>query len=230
VQAHRTTKCTAAGHREVTIQVTKPPPITDLHQMLINYFEASVARGTKFLAGQTVQIGWSLLKLCERADGTLGVMERELTPDVMWVEQVDRALVDVWLQKEIAASVGLLDGLAFPRQDDSALVAECAMKKTQLVLTRLPDEDLPDEFSGWMLACAEDHDHGERKQLSLLGLAAMQPGLVQLLALPHGTSVLVLYLEKANAPEGMLRIEPHVFRDGEELVPARGTYLAALQA
>lgn len=230
MQAHRTTKCTAAGHREITIQVTKPPPITDLHQMLVDYFEASVSRGTEFLPGQTVQIGWSLLKLCDRVDGTLGVMERELTPDVMWVEQVDRALVDVWLQKEIAASVGLLDALAFPRQDDNALVAACAMKKTQLVLTRLPNEDLPDGFSGWMLACAEDHDHGDRQQLSLLGVAAMQPGLVQLLALPHGTSVLVLYVEKANAPEGMLRIEPHVFRDGEEIVPARGTYLAALQA
>ncbi len=197
--------------------------------MLIHYFEAAVTRGTKFLAGQTVQIGWSLLKLCDRTDGTLGVQERELTPEVMWVEQVDRALVDVWLQKEIAASVGLTDALAFPRQDDSALVAACATTNTQLVLTRLPDEELPADFSGWMLACAEDHAHGDRKQMSLLGVAAMQPGLVQLLALPHGTSVLVLYLEKANAPEGMLRIEPHVFRDGKEIVPARGTYLAALQ-
>jgi hypothetical protein len=221
VQAHRTTKCTAA---------TKPPPIPDLQTMLLNYFEASVARGTKFLPNQTVQIGWSLLKLCDRPDGTLGVQERELTPELAWIEQVDRALADVWLQKQIAASVGLADALTFPRQDEAALVADCAMNDSQLVMTRLPDDELPEGFSGWMLACTEDHDHGERQQLPLLGVAAMNPGLVQLLALPHGTSVLVLYVAKPNAPEGTLRIEPHVFRDGEEIVPVDGSYLAMLQS
>src|SRR5688572_10362182 len=156
MQAHRTTRCSAAGHRELTIQLVKQSAIPDVHQMLINYFEAAVARGTKFLPNQTVQIGWSILKLCERSDGTLGVQERELTPDVKWTESVDRAVADVWLQKEINASVGLIDALTFPRQDDSALVAECAMESNQIVMTRLPDDDLPDGFSGWMFACAED--------------------------------------------------------------------------
>jgi hypothetical protein len=228
MQVHRTTKCTAAGHRELTLQLAKPPPITGLHDLLVNYFEAAVARGTVFLPNQTVQVGWSLLKLCDRDDGTLGVQERGLTPEVTWIEQVDHAVIDVWLQKEVAASVGMVDQLAFPRQDHDALVAACAMESTQLVMTRLPDENLPDDFSGWMLACAEEHDHGERRQLPLLGVAAMQPGLVQLFALPHGTSVLVLYVEKADAP-GMLRIQPHVFRGAEEIKPAPGSYLAALQ-
>jgi hypothetical protein len=224
VQTHRTTKCTALGHPEITLTLSKPPPIADVHQMLINYFEAAVARGTTFLPSQTVQIGWSLLRLCERDDGTFGVEERELTPDVRWVEQVDRALVDVWLQKEVAISVGLADSLAFPRQDDTALVSDCALAKTQLVMTRLPDDDLPVAFSGWMFACAADHDHGDRKQVPLLAIAAIQPGLVQLLALPHGTSVLVLYV----GPEGKLRIEPHVYRGSQEIVPVPGSYLAAL--
>ncbi len=230
MQAHRTTKCTAAGHREFTLQLHRQSPIPDLHQMLVNYFEAAVTRGTKFLPGQTVQIGWSLLRLCDRDDGTLGVQERELSPDVQWSESVDRALADVWLQKEIAASVGLLESLAFPRQDDQALVTECALSGTDLVLTRLDAADVPPDFSGWMLACFSEHDHGEHQQVPLLAVAAMQPGLVQLLALPHGTSVLVMYREKANAPAGSLRIEPHVFRGGKEILPQRGSYLAALQA
>jgi len=57
----------------------------------------------------------------------------------------------------------------------------------------------------------------------------MKPGLVQLLALPHATTVLVLWRAKANAPEGMRRIEPHVFWNGEEIVPKPDSYLAALQ-
>lgn len=230
MQTHRTTRCTAAGHREITIQLVADSPLPDLHRILIDYFEAAVARGSKFLPGQTVQLGWAVLKLCERADGTIGVQERELTPELAWTEQVDRALRDMWLQREIASSVGLQDQLAFPRQDDGALVADCTHDATEMILTRIAAADSPDGFSGWMLACTEDHDHGERSYVPLLAIAATHPALVQLLALPHGTSVLALFREKSNAPAGMLRIEPHVFRDGAEIVPERGSYLAALQA
>src|SRR5512139_172773 len=141
MQAHRTTKCSAAGHREFTVQLAKPPPIAGLHEFLTDYFEGAVARGTKFLPNQTVQMGWSVLKLCDREDGTLGVQERELTPDVQWTEQVDRALVDMWLQREVVASVGLLDELTFPRQDEDAIVARCAIDSAQLVMTRLAKGD-----------------------------------------------------------------------------------------
>lgn len=230
VQTHRTTKCTEAGHREITIQLVKPLPVAGLEGMLLEYFEASVARGTKFLPGQTIQMGWSLLRVCERADGTLGVQERELKPDVQWVEQADRAIVDMWLQREVNDSVGLLDELVFPRQDDVALVAECGIESSQCVMTRLGKGAAAEGFSGWMLACTEEHDHGERAQIPLIGIADMRPGLVQLFALPHDTSVLVLYREKANAPTGTVRIEPHVFREGAELVPGEGSYLAILQA
>lgn len=227
----RTSRCSAAGHPEVTLQLAHKSPIPGVHELLIDYFEAAVARGTKFSAGQTVQLGWSVLKLCERADGTLGVQERELTPEVAWTESVDRALRDVWMQREIAASVGLLDELAFPRQDDGVLVADCARTSHEVLLTRVALDDAPPDFSGWLAACAhQEHDHGERVYVPLLAIAADHAPLVQLLALPHGTSVLVLFRAKPNAPAGQLRIEPHVFRDGEEIIPARGSYLAALQA
>ena len=228
MQAHRTTKCSAAGHREFTLQLEQPPGIPDVHQMLVNYFEAAVARGTNFLPGQTVQIGWSTLKLCDRSDGTIGVQERELAPEVAWTESVDRALKDVWLQREVVASVGLLDDLTFPRQDEIALVTRCSMEAEQIVMTRLADDDLPEGFSGWMFSCTEDHEHGDHEQVPLLAIAAIKSGLVQLLALPHDTSVLVVYREKADAPPGMKRIEPHIFRDGKEIIPQRGSYLAAL--
>jgi len=229
MQAHRTTKCSAAGHREFTVQFANKPPIPDLERMLISYFEAAVGRGTKFLPGQTIQMGWSILRICERTDGTLGVEERVLAPEVEWTEQVDRALKDMWLQREVNDSVGLLDALTFPRQDETALISECAMEADQIVMTRLNKGDTPDGFSGWMLACTEDHDHGERTQIPLLAIAAIKPGLVQLLALPPDTSVLVLYRKKGDAPPGTLRIGPHVFRNGVEIKPSEGSYLAALQ-
>jgi len=228
--AYKTTACSQHGHREVTIQLAKQSPIPDVHRMLINYFEGAVARGSKFLPGQTVQLGWSKLRMIDRSDGTLGVEERVPKPDEEWVEAVDRALQDTWFQKEVVASVGLLDQMTFPRQDEDVIVTDCALDAPALIAIRLANENLPQGFSGWSLTCAEDHDHGEKQVLPLLAIAAMLPGVVQLLALPHDTVVLIAFREKADAPEGMLRIEPHVFRAGDEVIPQPGSYLARLQA
>jgi hypothetical protein len=228
--AYKTTGCSRHGHREFTIQLADPSPIPDLHRVLSDFFENAVARGTKFLPGQTVQIGWSKLRLCDRSDGTIGVEEREPTPNETWVESVDRALKDLWLQREVVASVGLLDELAFPYQDEHVLVTDCMIDATAMIGIRLAKQDTPEGMSGWSFTCAEDHDHGEKQVVPLLAVAAMTPAVVQLFALPHDTVVLVAFRPKPNAPEGMLRIEPHVFRGGEELIPAPGSYLAALQA
>jgi len=225
----RTTTCAAHGHREVTLQLTRALPIPNIERNLLDYFEGAVARGTKFLPGQTVRIGWATLKLVERDDGTLGVCERELSPEVAWVEQVDRALHDTWVQHEIVASVGLAGEIAFPSQDDLVMISPCAEDSGEpLVMVRTTVDDAP-QFSGWSLQCAEDHDHGEPAFVPLLAVAANHPGLVQLLALPPSTLVFVSWEEKASAPAGQLRIEPHVFRGDDELVPAPGSYLAALQ-
>ena len=229
MQTFRTTTCAAHGHPEVTLQVTRALPIPNIERLLLGYFEGAVARGTTFLAGQTVRVGWATLRLVEREDGTLGVCERDLVPDVAWIEQVDRALYDTWVQREIVASVGLLDEIAFPSQDELVMVSPCAEEEGEpLMLVRTQVDDAP-QFSGWSLSCADDHDHGEPAFVPLLAVAANNPGLVQLLALPANTLVFVSWEQKDTAPEGQLRIEPHVFRGDDELVPAPGSYLAALQ-
>jgi len=229
MQTFRTTTCAAHGHREVTLQLTRALPIPNIERMLLGYFESAVARGTTFLPGQTVRVGWATLKLVERDDGTLGVCERELVPEVEWVEQVDRALYDTWVQREIVSSVGLLGEIAFPGQDELVMLSPCAEDAGEsVVLVRTAVEDVP-QFSGWSLSCAEDHDHGEPAFVPLLAVAANHPGLVQLLALPPRTLVFVSWQEKDTAPRGALRIEPHVFRGDDELVPEPGSYLAALQ-
>ncbi len=221
MQQHRTTQCAKHGHREVTIQLAEDSPIPNVAQVLIDFFEEGVAGGVEFLPGQVVRLGWSLLRLCERPDGTLGVEERELTPRPAWTESVDRALADAWYQKEVCASVGLLEELTFPLQDEDVMVADCAIDAELIVMTRFPAADLPEGISGWALCCGDDHDHGERSFVPLMAIAANQPALVQFLALPHDTVVLV--------GKGEKRIDPHVYRSGEEVTPTAGSYLAALQ-
>lgn len=204
-------------------------PIPGVHRVLVDHLESAVAQGSKFLPGQTIRLGWALLRVCQRDDGTLGLEERELTPEIAWTESVDRALCDLWYQREVVDSVGLLDSIAFPSQDQDVLMADCAADALDSVMVRIADDEMPDDLSGWTLTCAEDHDHGEYRVLPLLALAAIKPGLVQLLALPHGLAVLVLYRHKPDMPEGQLRIEPHVFRGGDEIEPKVGSYLDAMQ-
>jgi hypothetical protein len=203
-----------------TIQFAARPAVPHLERLLLDYFERAVAAGTTFRAGQTIQLGWSMLRLCDRDDGTLGVEERALSPTVSWTEAVDRALRDLWMQREVARSVALADELDFPRQDHSLMLAPCADGGGSVLMSRLDGDELPDDFSGWTLTCTADHDHGERSFLPLLGLAAVQPGLVQFLALPPGVTVLVSWDP---------RLRPTVFRAGEERTPTSGSYLAALR-
>lgn len=225
-----TTKCKAFGHPELTVKYQSPVP--GFHAALFDYFEGAVARGTKFLPGQALQLGWSTLRLIERPDGTLGITEREPSPEERWTESAQRALQDLWLQKEIVSSIGLLDELDFPRQDEALLISACVDDSTEaFLLTRLPKAgDVPPRFSGWSLTCPEPHDHGERDAVPLLAVAANQPGLVQLLALPTGCTAQITWQEKPDAPPGRKRIVPRIFRGDGELKPAPGSYLASLQA
>jgi hypothetical protein len=229
VSEHRTTQCSRFGHPELTV-VFDPLPIPGIEKMLLGYFEGAVSKGVKFRPGQTLQFGWSTLRFCERADGTLGVEERVVGPQREFTEGVGRALYDMFVQTEIVRSVGLEEQIDFPGQDDLVMFSECAQDAEARILTRLPDEEgQPDDFSGWSLTCAQEHDHGERKVLPLIALKAFAPGLVQLLGLPRDTVVFVQFVAKPDAPAGHKRIEPHVFRDGNELTPKPGSYLAGLQ-
>ena len=75
---YRTTKCAAHGHPEFTLRFAHDVPLPGLEEMLITYFEQGVASGTQFKPGQTVLVGWATLRLTQRDDGTIGVLE----PDV----------------------------------------------------------------------------------------------------------------------------------------------------
>lgn len=223
-----TTGCARHGHREVTLQTDDPLMVPDLERMLLEYFEGAVAKGEKFAPGQLLRVGWAVLRMCERADGTLGVEERELmSGPPTWREHVDRVLADTFLQREVARSVGCTDSIAFPMQDQLFVVHECATTSVALELERAPNEGLPPAASGWRLRCAANHDHGQPLAAPLLAMSAKHPVLVEMLALPHGTRVVVTF---HAYPDGRVRIEPHIYEGDRELVPLADSYIAALQA
>lgn len=215
--AFRTSSCGQHGHSEFTLQIARPME-PRLEHILLSYLEDAVASGSSFVPGQTLRFGWSTLRVIHRGDGTLGLEERR--GPTIWTESVDETLEQTWLQKEIAVSVGLVERLAFPEQDETAMVADCALSAAMVVLARIP-ADVPG-FSGWTASCSEAHEHGKRAFPTLLDLSTRLPFLPQFLALPTGVGVLIV---TALAPP---RIRAHIWCDGAERTPAEGSLLATL--
>jgi len=185
--------------------------------------EESVARGTRFAAGETLRYGWATLRLKERGDGTLGIEEQSSKAgEDSWDEFVDTTLMQVWYQREVGRSLAVEDRLAFPAQGQAAVFCTRVEQVQRWFLARHP---MPDPFSGWHLFCADkQHDHdsdGSVLAAELFHLAARFPFVTQFLALPVETVVGI---------EGPGRIRARVMIDGELVTPLAGSYLAALNA
>lgn len=218
---YRTTRCAAKGHPEFTVVFAREVPVPDLERTLISHFETAVVAGTVFKNGESVQFGWSTLRLFNRPDGTLGVLEPDLRHELKWVESVDQSAMETWRQKEVLASVDLLERIDFPRQAFQAVVCSKALGSSSFVLGRTEPSAPTD--SGWFVGCTdEDHDHQAADALNvvpLIEIAVHVPSLTQFFALPQGIDVLVA---------GPGRMRTKLFLDGNLLTPRDGSYLAAL--
>ncbi|MFZ5443595.1 MAG: immunity protein Imm33 domain-containing protein [Myxococcota bacterium] len=218
---YRTTTCSAHGHPEFTVRFAREVPVPGLERMILGYFEDAVARGTSFKPGQTVQLGWATLRLTQRDDGTLGVLEPDLREELRWSESVDQSLLETWRQKEVLSSLELLERADYPRQAQQAIVCANVWSSPAFLLGRTEPSSPSD--SGWFVGCTdESHDHQHPEALTvvpLIEIAVRAPALAQFFALPVGTDVLV---------SGAGSLQTRVFVDDEERNPRAGSYLAAL--
>jgi hypothetical protein len=209
-----TSTCAARGHPEFTIQFAKPL-VPRGERLLLTYFEDAVARGERFEAGHTIGLGGHQLRVTSRSDGTLGVEEPVPAPHEQWVEALDRTVREVTAQRWVCESVEL--PVTFPPPNGDCFVAACVKSTQTLALTRVATPTEFPQLSGWTLSCTERHDHDERSTLPILALSALWPFVVQFLALPTDSVVLV-------APPG----RGHVFFRGAQVTPLPGSYLQQL--
>jgi len=221
VTEFRTSRCAEHQHPEFTIRFLREVPVPGLEKMLLGYFENAVASGTRFKPGQTVQLGWATLRLTQRDDGTLGVLEPDLKTELKWIESVDQSLLETWRQKEVLDSVGLLERANYPRQALQAIVCSQVWDAPAFMMGRTAPSTPTD--SGWFVGCMDEaHDHQHAEALSvvpLIEIAVKVPPLTQFFALPEGSDVVVT---------GPGRVRARVFFEGEELQPRESSYLSAL--
>lgn len=212
----RTTKCAGLGHPEFTLWCDEE--LLFLAPWLVSWLEHRVAEKAVFRPGETVQIGWSILLVETLDDGTLTLLEPEMSGLPGRARRsVSSTLLHLCRQKSVAEGFDLTAQMDFPDLRHAALSCARYAKGVDLMLSRLPRRA---EDSGWFFGCLEkDHDHknpAELKGATLYELACLNPSTIDFLALPVGTIV------SLNAAGDFVSAQDA--RD-HPLVPATGSYL-----
>lgn len=106
--------CEKHGHPEFSVCAVENHLAVQL-SWLFAWLESEVAAGKRFLPDQTVQVGWSLLKVFQREDGTLGLLEPDFkNMPVVFIESVSHSLFHMLVQKSVAESLQLGNELNLP--------------------------------------------------------------------------------------------------------------------
>lgn len=189
----RTHECCRLGHPEFRIVFDSRQVIEPDVDWLTKFLSQNVASGTRFKPGETVQIGWVILKIESNEEGTLSLFEPDFVEiPINFVESVTQTLVQLRLQKSVAESVDLEDQIAFPSLRQSCLICTRVKDRAGFMMERF---EMRENDSGWYLGCFdEDHDHNNPDNLQRVSLYDAACGMlmcVPFLPLPAQTLVKV---------------------------------------
>jgi len=211
-----TSHCRKHNHLEITLVCEDAPFLASGFQWLLGWIESEVASGKRFLPDQNVQVGWSLLNVRQREDGTLGFFEPDFkSMPVVFVDNVSNTLLHLLLQKSVNESLGLENELVLLPLSHTGIICTRFRKRGDMVLTRqLPKQN----DSGWFFGCfSSDHDHQAVESLQRMSLyeaaVALDDRIIPYLALPAGIQVLI------NSSG------PRFLRNGKELSIKPNSYL-----
>ena len=176
LETHRVHLLEKYGHPDIVMAVDDQPGI----DWLINYFSDQVRDGVHFKSGQTVQIGWALLKLSGDDSKELRVFEPDFASmPVRWVSGISRAMRHLTIQREVCKQVG--ESPCFPSMVEPGVVSPNFVSgRSAFSMSR--DND------GWLFRAREDEGH-QAGLCSLYALATERTAAIPFLALPPGTEV-----------------------------------------
>ncbi len=177
---HRALLRATSGHPDIIIRVH--PSLDRLAAWLPLYFSDQVEKGGRFVSGQTVQVGFGLLRLMETDEGDLLIQEPDfVSAPITWTEGASRCVRFLALQKAVCAELGV--ELNFPSLRQVLLAQAPTPGPDRFTLSRDP---LASEGSGWALFA----DANAAMQLVSIYEAVLAcPAIVPFLALPPGSAV-----------------------------------------
>lgn len=145
--------------------------------------------------GQTVQVGWMMLSVVAGPEG-LELHEPDMSGEtpINFIPGITRTLRDTMVQRYVTDSLGLTEYLDFPTLVQSVITCDRIQPGGALFFTR-PDHQ-EGHASGWVCCCCDkSHDHNDPAALtltSLYDLGCRHPILVEFLALPVGSAVILV--------------------------------------
>jgi hypothetical protein len=213
-----TSRCRTFGQPEFRLEVDTTAVVEPDVKWFVRTLEDWVEGGERFAAGQTVEVGWSVLKVEASPDGTLSLLEPDFVHmPVRWIESVTSSLQHLRLQKDVCESFFDSDALDCPSCVSHGIVCSRFQDSKGLLMDRQASSP-PD--SGWFIGCLDEgHDHNDPNELRRMSLYEAVLGNRAALP-PLGLPARVL----ARVEKGKLA----VFVDGRERAPRPGSFVHAL--
>ncbi len=173
------------GHPDIAVWAGEPHGAGA--EWLLDYVESSVAAGTRFAAGDTVQAGWVTVMIEDAEPGLLEVMEPDFASmPVAWVPGARNTLRFLMIQQEVCRQAGV-------DSDHASMLHPAAISPGFLAnppAFRLSRESDHGKLAGWQ--CRESGDGGgERTLCSLYQVACSVPAIIPFMGLPPGAIVAV---------------------------------------
>ncbi|MCA9221599.1 MAG: hypothetical protein KDA71_14810, partial [Planctomycetales bacterium] len=141
----------AARHPEIVLRLA--PDLESLLGPTRRWLEDAIAGGARFLPGETVQLGWTLCKVNERADGRLSLLAPDMSSmPIEWTDDLSLAVQHLAVQYQAVKSIGVEP--AFPNMRHSVLVGR-DFDDTDVVIMHHQGSDGPAD-SGWFVG-SESH-------------------------------------------------------------------------
>jgi len=205
-----TTKCRDHNHPELVLAFDSI--LEDDARWFAGSLEEMVQSGSRFEAGQTLQIGWSIAWFVTAENDTLGFEEPDMkSMPVRHQPGLTNSLAHLRLHKDTLESVLPADALCFPSLQQSCIVCTTLAHSNSFFMNR----DRPNNrHSGWFIGCQADaHDHNDPSTLKLVSLyeavVVLCPRALPYLAFPLGAVITV-----AETPSFSMAGEPLEVRKG----------------
>jgi hypothetical protein len=190
-----TTKhCAKYGQRDISVAYDEHLVLESDVTWLLGWLESEAANGRRFLAGETIQIGWMVTKLETFEDGMLEICEPDMKAfPVKFVNSVTNTLIHLRFQKMVVESIGCEQEFCFPSLRQTAITCNSVGKHAGIFMDRMSPRD---NDSGWFIGCVDpNHNHQEPTNLARKSLYEIvvryEPIITSYLAIPPGISVYI---------------------------------------
>ena len=210
----KSSRCSGFNHREFVLSFDEEIPKVDV-DWLLTKLENSVANGSVFEDGQSIEFGPMLLRV-ELLDGFLHLMEPDFQNiPIEWKPGVSSSLRLLRLQKDVGESFLSSDQLDYCSPRQSCIVGiDVQSGDHSFVLERVESNG---SESGWFFGLvASVHDYSapdNLRRMSIYEALLTVPRIGAFLAMPPGASI------RESESETIFSIAD------EELVPVEGSLL-----